>query len=563
MNQKNLKNIIRKLVQEYAGIFKEQLGDVTSQGATSDDGNNGVSPRVGGIYKDDEAEIRAYVLKSIYGGDGGHYRNDSPTFSHNKSHFQRITELEKYIKEVLEELDEQYGYATLTTQGQRKGNPKTKHKGYPGVQMETLKEQQDPRLTNIAKQIQQKNKDIQNLELDSAEINIDIQQSQAAKQLGDATKGINQAKDAEAAAVKRMKETKKFIQQVAAELGQLLQIPLEDLTPEQMTQIDELKAELEKWKGEYETYKQNAKQADEKEQNMIKQNSLASGQAQKSITQARKAYQDQKRRIKKQQSMMASQLMEDYFNQRKNSNLMENIDFYKREILLEKTTSRFFSLFDEGKTDEEILRFYAEQGVVVPEQFVTKLRKKHEGLKHDKLDLEEFEREAKNFKKVPLIDEDEVEIEVKELSSRLFKEEKKFKKKIKEATIKKTYPMPSEIEQALRDDLKMDPIARYVNGLKAVNSIPPSYRIFLHNGQSFDIIYEDFSLMIKIGPEEYYIGSMDEKTYAIKHINRLLTQPTLKKGDVEDEDEGLEDILKSVPKQARKTPPPPSPSPEA
>ena len=112
----------------------------------------------------------------------------------------------------------------------------------------------------------------------------------------------------------------------------------------------------------------------------------------------------------------------------------------------------------------------------------------------------------------------------------------------------------------------MEPIARYVKGLKAVNSIPPSYRIFLHNGQSFDIIYEDFSLMVKIGPEEYYIGSMDEKTYAIKHINRLLTQPTLKKGDVEDDDEGLDDIMKSIPKRggepskAPSTPPPPKPT---
>ena len=52
-----------------------------------------------------------------------------------------------------------------------------------------------------------------------------------------------------------------------------------------------------------------------------------------------------------------------------------------------------------------------------------------------KLDLEEFERETKNFKKIPLVDEDE--IEVKELSSWLFKEEK----------IKKRYPMPPEIKE--------------------------------------------------------------------------------------------------------------------
>ena len=59
--------------------------------------------------------------------------------------------------------------------------------------------------------------------------------------------------------------------------------------------------------------------------------------------------------------------------------------------------TKFFKLFDEGKSNEEILRIYAERGIVVPEQFIGKARKKHEGLKHDKLDLEELEREIKKI----------------------------------------------------------------------------------------------------------------------------------------------------------------------
>ena len=71
MNQDNLKNIIKKLVQEYTGT-----GDAASTGLTSDDGNNVTSPRIGGSYRDDHEEIQAYILKNIYGGDGGHYRNE-------------------------------------------------------------------------------------------------------------------------------------------------------------------------------------------------------------------------------------------------------------------------------------------------------------------------------------------------------------------------------------------------------------------------------------------------------------------------------------------------------
>ena len=85
------------------------------------------------------------------------------------------------------------------------------------------------------------------------------------------------------------------------------------------------------------------------------------------------------------------------------------------------------------------------------------------------------------------------------------------------------YKVPPEILDTLKDKLKMDPLIRYVDSLKAVNSIPPSYEVRLLNGQSFDIYYEDFSLLIKIGAKEYYVMDMSERSEAIEHINRLLT----------------------------------------
>jgi hypothetical protein len=322
----------------------------------------------------------------------------------------------------------------------------------------------------------------------------------------------------------------------------------------------------------------------------------ATSAASKASTAARKTYDAAVKASKTKKKTMQEfkiNLLKDYIKNRKNKNLMEQMDSYKREILLEKATSKFFKLFDKGKTDEEILRLYAERGVVVPEPFIVKLRKKYESLKHEKLDLEEFEREAKNFKKVSLIDEDEIEVESKELSSRLFNEEKKEKEKTKgkinidtdevevlddvedvdgiTINIKeenKKYKMPPEIKQTLESTLKMYPLIRFVKNLKAVNSIPPSYRVFLLNNQYFDIIYETYSLMVKIGTKEYWIGETGDTNYAIKHINKLMTQPILKTGGEEEDDtEGIEDIppppgMKAPLPTAATEPEEPEPEPE-
>ena len=112
----------------------------------------------------------------------------------------------------------------------------------------------------------------------------------------------------------------------------------------------------------------------------------------------------------------------------------------------------------------------------------------------------------------------------------------------------KKYKAPPEIIDVLRDKLKMDPLIRFVDKFKAANTIPPSYRVFLLNGETFDIYFESFSLMIKIKEKEYYIGDLDERNYAIKHINRLLQEPIATPGS-----EGEEDS------ESPSTPPPTTP----
>ena len=135
---------------------------------------------------------------------------------------------------------------------------------------------------------------------------------------------------------------------------------------------------------------------------------------------------------------------------------------------------------------------------------------------------------------------------------------KYIKKEIKsliENKIVKRYDIPEEIKDALETQLEMYPLIRFVSNLKAVNSIPPSYRVFLLNGNHFDIIYEDYSLMVKIDKTEYYLADLDERNYAKKHINRLLVDPIMKTGDEEEEDTAI-DTPSPTP-----TPPPPPPTP--
>ena len=136
---------------------------------------------------------------------------------------------------------------------------------------------------------------------------------------------------------------------------------------------------------------------------------------------------------------------------------------------------------------------------------------------------------------------------------------KSLKQYIKEEITKlqeEQYPAPPEILDVLRNKLRLNPLIRYIENLKAVNSVPPSYRVFLLNGEFFDIIYEDFSLLAKIGSKEYFLNDIDEKNYAIKHINRLLTRSKIKPEE-EGGEEGEEDMGGDMGGDIPPLPPPP------
>ena len=103
--------------------------------------------------------------------------------------------------------------------------------------------------------------------------------------------------------------------------------------------------------------------------------------------------------------------------------------------------------------------------------------------------------------------------------------------KLSEELGMKKYPLPLEIRKSLVQDLKLKPLIRYVNNVTAANTVPPSYRIFLHNGQDFDLYIEERSIVAKIGSKTYYLMDREENAEAIKELNRLLTQPIPTSGE--------------------------------
>ena len=246
-----------------------------------------------------------------------------------------------------------------------------------------------------------------------------------------------------------------------------------------------------------------------------------------------KALQDQIRALekppKKQQGggQQNENLINQYINERKNKDLMSYMDVHKRTILLEGTMNKLFGMFNKGNTNEDITKHYAKEGISIPDAFLKKVRTHFENYKKLKLEIDFSEQEAKDIIFKPEVPDIQLFNIPDEEPKKLAKKLVNPTPEITEGKIKKKYPIPPEIEEALIVDLKLDPLIRYVKNLKAINSIPPSYRVFLHNGEFFDIYHEKFSLMVKIGRDEYYLGDLPERNYAVKHLNRLLTEPQM------------------------------------
>ena len=108
-----------------------------------------------------------------------------------------------------------------------------------------------------------------------------------------------------------------------------------------------------------------------------------------------------------------------------------------------------------------------------------------------------------------------------------------IRKEIKTLMEKKMryYSAPPEITNALVKDLKLDPLIRYVATLKAVNTVPPSYRVFFHNNQHIDLYIEKIGIQARIKGKRFFLDDVREANKAIALMNKeILTAPIPIKG---------------------------------
>ena len=78
---------------------------------------------------------------------------------------------------------------------------------------------------------------------------------------------------------------------------------------------------------------------------------------------------------------------------------------------------KFFEMFENGNTNEEVMQHYAKNGITIPESFISKVKKQFESYKKLKLELGFMEQEAKDFKKAA----DPFQEKEKQLTKKLFK----------------------------------------------------------------------------------------------------------------------------------------------
>ena len=109
--------------------------------------------------------------------------------------------------------------------------------------------------------------------------------------------------------------------------------------------------------------------------------------------------------------------------------------------------------------------------------------------------------------------------------------------------MEKRYPMPPEIKMALVRGLGLRPLIRYVAALKAVNSVPPSYRVFFHNNQSIDLYMEQIGIKVLINNKTYWVtmnGDIDQEAMIAKKeyeegLDRLRTDLVTKQEYMRDD----------------------------
>ena len=97
----------------------------------------------------------------------------------------------------------------------------------------------------------------------------------------------------------------------------------------------------------------------------------------------------------------------------------------------------------------------------------------------------------------------------------------------KEATVKR--PLPNDAKQVLFNTLKLQ--KKHINGVQALKSIVPAYRIYLNNNQSFILkdIGNGFGFgLVKINAKEYDVLDPKQIPLALDALEDLQTKDIMK-----------------------------------
>ena len=73
------------------------------------------------------------------------------------------------------------------------------------------------------------------------------------------------------------------------------------------------------------------------------------------------------------------------------------------------------------------------------------------------------------------------------------------------------------------EDLMTESFDEYITGIYVMAPKPTTFKVLLHNGQHFFLIYAKDSYIAKIAGKKYYLLNLGEEEYAIKAISDLLT----------------------------------------
>ena len=429
MKENKLRDIIRKLVHEYTGTG--------AGGGNATDGNDITSPRIGGEFETDEKEMKDYNRKNVgYGGDGGHY----PRYS-TKHDYDR-TKRGMFEEEVDEHA---YPHATLTTQEPSRTRTRIPTDKYPFSALPKrtatgMREQLTPsEMNNYNKKKIHHQKSIAKIDIEIAEKNkeaiatqLQQQTSQTGPQLDQIEKQIYDAGQS-VVSLKQQRNQKRRDYKDKLEIYQEIDLEEEELRLDAYNELVTVRSEVMSLSDQIDAAEDSQTQLSQQRDQMLKQSSQAQAQASTATSQADASIRDQRAAMNQIGKNMEENILSKYLKERKNANLMEQMDMYKERT--EGSLKKFFEMFQNGKTNEEVMQYFAKKGINIPEQYMTKAKKYFESYKKLQLELGFMEQEAKDFKKAPVL-EDEPD-EEKQLASGLFNEEKKEKKEKEEKKGKK------------------------------------------------------------------------------------------------------------------------------